>query len=131
MVNLTVNGIPVSVPEGTTVLDAAAKAGVRIPTLCFMKGLCEIGACRVCVVEVEGTDKLAAACNTPVYEGMSVLTDSPKARKARKTNVELILSQHDSNCTFCVRNQNCALQSLAAELGLTSLPFEDKKEPFC
>ncbi|MBR3438843.1 MAG: (2Fe-2S)-binding protein, partial [Clostridia bacterium] len=85
MVNLKIDGIAVSVPENTTILEAAAKAGINIPTLCFLKDLNEIGACRICVVEIEGTDKLRAACNNPVEEGMVVYTDSPKVRKARKT----------------------------------------------
>ncbi len=80
MVNLRINGIPVSVPEGTTILEAAKSAGAEIPTLCFLKDINEIGACRMCVVEIEGNDKLIAACNNLAEEGMSVLTDSPKVR---------------------------------------------------
>ncbi len=125
MVNLKIDGIAVSVPENTTILEAAAKAGINIPTLCFLKDLNEIGACRICVVEIEGTDKLRAACNNPVEEGMVVYTDSPKVRKARKTNLQLILSQHDSKCTTCYRNGNCSLQSLADSFGITNNPFAE------
>jgi len=113
MVNLTINGLSVSVPENTTILDAAKSAGISIPTLCYLKEINEIGACRICVVEIEGVEALAPACVTPVTEGMVVKTNSPKVRKARKTNLELILSEHDCHCTSCVRSGNCALQSLA------------------
>ena len=125
MVNLKIDGIAVSVPENTTILEAAAKAGIKIPTLCYLKDLNEIGACRICVVEIEGTEKLRAACNNPVEEGMVVYTDSPKVRKARKTNLQLILSQHDSKCTSCYRNGNCTLQSLAESFGITNNPFDE------
>lgn len=123
MVNLKIDGIAVSVPENTTILEAAAEAGIKIPTLCYLKELNEIGACRICVVEIEGTDKLRAACNNPVEEGMVVYTDSPKVRKARKTNLQLILSQHDSKCTTCYRNGNCSLQTLSEDLGITDNPY--------
>lgn len=125
MVNLKIDGIAVSVPENNTILEAAAKAGINIPTLCYLKDLNEIGACRICVVEIEGTEKLRAACNNPVEEGMVVYTDSPKVRKARKTNLQLILSQHDSKCTSCYRNGNCTLQSLSEKFGITSNPFTE------
>ncbi|MBQ6265767.1 MAG: iron hydrogenase small subunit [Clostridia bacterium] len=125
MVNLKIDGIAVSVPENTTILEAAAKVGINIPTLCYLKDLNEIGACRICVVEIEGTEKLRAACNNPVEEGMVVYTDSPKVRKARKTNLQLILSQHDSKCTSCYRNGNCTLQSLSEKFGITSNPFTE------
>ena len=123
MVNLKIDGIAVSVPENTTILEAAASVGIKIPTLCYLKGINEIGACRICVVEIEGQEKLRAACNNPVEEGMSVLTDSPKVRKAKKTNLQLILSQHDSKCTTCHRNGNCTLQSLAEDFGITLNPY--------
>ena len=124
MVNLTIDGIALSVPEQTTILDAAAKAGVHIPTLCYWEGLNEIGACRVCVVEVEGYERLFTACNSIVEEGMVIHTNSKKARNARRTNVELILSQHDSNCATCVRSGNCALQKVANDLNIQKLPYE-------
>ncbi len=124
MVKLTINGIPVSVEEGTTILEAARSVGIHIPTLCYLKDINEIGACRVCVVEVEGSAKLVTACNNKVWEGMVICTNSPKVRESRKNNVELILSQHDCLCATCVRSGNCSLQSLANDLGILSLPFE-------
>lgn len=126
MVNVTIDGVTVSVPEHTTILDAAKQAGITIPTLCYLKDINEIGACRVCVVEIEGIDQLVASCNNGVLDGMVVYTNSPKVREARKTNVELILSQHDSECTSCVRSGNCTLQTVANDLGITSLPYEKK-----
>ncbi|MBQ4638542.1 MAG: (2Fe-2S)-binding protein, partial [Clostridia bacterium] len=98
MVNLKIDGVNVSVNEGATILQAAASVGIRIPTLCYYKDLNEIGACRVCVVEVKGENKLCAACNSKVYEGMEVFTNSPKARETRRINVELVLSEHDCKC---------------------------------
>ena len=124
MVKVTIDGREVEVAEHTTILDAAAKAGVKIPTLCFLKDLNEIGACRACVVEIEGIDQLVAACNNYVLDGMVVSTNSPKVRTARRMNVELILSQHDSECTSCVRSGNCTLQTLANDLGIFELPYE-------
>ena len=94
MVNIIINRQKVCVPEGTTILEAAKKIGINIPTLCYLKGINEIGACRVCIVEVAGTSRLVTSCNTPVTEGMEVFTNSARVREARKTNVELILSQH-------------------------------------
>ena len=117
MVNLTIDGRAVSVAEGTSILDAAATVGIKIPTLCYLKDLNEIGACRVCVVEIEGIDQLVAACNNTVLEGMVVRTNSPKVRAARRMNMELLLATHDSECTSCVRSGNCTLQSLANDLG--------------
>ena len=126
MVNLTIDGRAVSVAEGTSILDAAAAVGIKIPTLCYLKDLNEIGACRVCVVEIEGIDQLVAACNNTVLEGMVVRTNSPKVRVARRMNMELLLATHDSECTSCVRSGNCTLQSLAADLGITELPYEKR-----
>jgi NADH-quinone oxidoreductase subunit G len=126
MVTLTIDGHDVTVPEHTTILDAAAKAGIRIPTLCYLRDLNEIGACRVCIVEVEGIDQLVASCNNYVLDGMVVHTNSPKVRAARKTNVEFILSQHDSECTSCVRSGNCTLQTLANDLGIFELPYKKR-----
>ena len=124
MVNLKVNNIPVAVEEGTTILGAAAKAGVSIPTLCFLKEINEIGACRVCVVEIKGKEKLVTACNNVVKEGMEIYTNSPKVRNTRKINVELILSQHDAHCATCVRSRNCSLQNLANDLDIIDQRFE-------
>ena len=126
MVNLTIDGRAVSVAEGTSILDAAATVGIKIPTLCYLKDLNEIGACRICVVEIEGIDQLVAACNNTVLEGMVVRTNSPKVRVARRMNMELLLATHDSECTSCVRSGNCTLQSLAADLGITELPYEKR-----
>ena len=124
MVNLTINGTPVSVQEKTTILDAAKSIGITIPTLCYLKDVNEIGACRVCVVEVEGTDRCVTACNNFVEEGMVVHTNSRKVRTTRKTNVKLILSQHDYKCGTCVRSGNCTLQSLANELNISEMPYD-------
>ena len=118
MVNLKINGQEISVPENTTIMDACAQVGIDIPHLCYLRELNEIGACRVCVVEVVGQEKLAAACNTKVVEGMEVITNSLKVYNARKTNVELILSDHRSNCTTCVKSGNCSLQTVANNLGI-------------
>lgn len=126
MVKLTINNKLVEVAEGATILNAAKLANVNIPTLCYLKDINEVGACRVCVVEVEGQDKLAAACNTPVEEGMVVRTNTEKVRQARKTNVELILSQHDCHCPTCVRSGNCALQKLADDMNVVDLPYEKR-----
>ena len=99
MVTLNINGQQVSVPEKTTIMEAAEKIGIHIPHLCFLKDINEIGACRVCLVEVEGMDKLVPACDTECREGMEVVTNSPRLRKIRRINVELILSDHKSECT--------------------------------
>ena len=98
MINLTIDGVQLQVPEGTSVMSAAAGVGIEVPHLCFLKDINEISACKVCVVEVQGKSKLITACNSPVEEGMVVYTNSPKVRRVRKTNVELILSQHDCHC---------------------------------
>ena len=113
LLNAVIDGHKVTVPENTSILDAASVANIKIPTLCFLRGLNEIGACRVCVVEIEGIDQLVAACNNYVLDGMVIKTNSPKVREARRTVVELLLSQHDSECTSCVRSGNCSLQSFA------------------
>ena len=126
MVNLTIDGRAVSVAEGTSILDAAATVGIKIPTLCYLKDLNEIGACRACVVEIEGIDQLVAACNNTVLEGMVVRTNSPKVRVARRMNMELLLATHDSECTSCVRSGNCTLQTLATDLGISELPYEKR-----
>ena len=124
MVKLKINGKSVEVKEGTTILDAASQAGIRIPTLCFLKDINEIGACRVCVVEVKDCAKLVTACNNEVWDGMEVFTNSPKVRESRRNNVELILSQHDCKCATCVRSGNCSLQTISNDLGILELPFE-------
>ena len=115
MVNLKINGIPVSVPEGSTVLEAAKKVNVRIPTLCYLKDVQCVGSCRLCLVEATGARGLVTACTYPVSEGMEVRTNTPAIRKSRKTTVELILSTHKKKCLSCVRSTNCELQKLALE----------------
>ena len=126
MVNLTIDGKQVQVQDGATILEAANAAGINIPTLCYLKEVNEIGACRVCVVEIEGEARLAASCNTACTEGMVVRTRSPRVLAARKTNVQLLLSQHNVNCTSCVRNSNCKLQEICKDLGITEDRFEDR-----
>lgn len=128
MVTLTIDNRKVQVHEGTTIMAAAESIGISIPKLCFLKDINEIGACRVCVVEVEGKDRLLTACNNQVEEGMVVYTNSAKVRKNRKTIVKLILSEHDGNCSSCARNQNCALQTVAKDLNIQIIPYEKKLE---
>ena len=130
MVNLKINNVDITVEEGITILDAARQAGIEIPTLCFLKDLNEIGACRVCVVEVEGVDRCVTACNNQVKEGMVVYTNSRKARTTRKTNVKLILSQHDFKCATCIRSGNCALQTTANDLNISDMPYDIQIEHF-
>ena len=124
MVSLTIDGRKITVPEKTTIMEAAASTGIEIPRLCYLKGINEINACKVCVVEIQGEDKVVTSCCTPVQEGMVVFTNSPKARATRRTNVELILSQHDCLCATCVRSGNCSLQTLANDLGIFDIPYE-------
>lgn len=118
MVTVEVNGVSVEVAQDATILSAAREAGIDVPTLCFFEGLNEIGACRVCVVEVEGEDRLSAACNTTVRPGMVVRTDTDRVRAARKSALQLILSQHDLNCAYCTRHGTCRLQRLLLDEGL-------------
>lgn len=127
MVTLTIDGQKVEVPKGSTVLEAAHKANIRIPTLCFLKGINEIGACRMCVVEVKGARALQASCVLPVSEGMEVITNSPAVRESRKVTLELLLSDHNLECPTCVRNLNCELQKLAEELGIKSIRYPGEK----
>lgn len=124
MVNLKINGMPISVPEGTTVLEAAQANGIDIPTLCYLKDISESGSCRMCVVEIVGARALQAACVYPVAEGIEVLTHSPKVKQARKNTLELILSNHDRKCLTCSRNQNCELQKLCDELGISEIAYQ-------
>ena len=124
MVTLTINGQTVQAQEGATILEAAQSAGIRIPHLCYLKDINEIAACRVCCVEVAGERAMVTACNSPVKEGMEVYTNSPRARATRRTNVELILSQHDCKCATCVRSGGCQLQAIANDLGILSVPYE-------
>lgn len=117
-VNIKINGIDVCAPAGSTILDAAHIAGIKIPTLCFLKDINEIGACRMCIVEVKGARNLVAACVHPINEGMEVLTNTPELIASRKRTLELILSNHDKKCLSCVRSGKCELQELCQELGV-------------
>lgn len=125
LVNLTINDIPVSVPEGTTILEAAQKLDFRIPTLCYHQDLCVAGNCRVCVVEQVGAKTLVSACAMPVSEGMQIYTNSALVRTARKTIIELLLSEHNSDCTKCYKNGNCELQNMAHEYRVGEHVFID------
>ena len=127
MVNATVNGTPIALPEGSKVIEAVFASGNYVPTLCGLEGISDIGACRVCVVEIEGVERLVPACNTPLEDGMVIHTDTPRVLETRRVNVSLLLSQHDVQCATCVRNSNCVLQDLAQELNILDVPYE--KEP--
>ena len=129
-VNVKINGIPVKVEEGSTILQAAKVAGVKIPTLCYLKDINAIGACRVCICEVKGARSLVAACVYPVSEGMEVFTNTKRVMDSRKTTVELILSDHEQNCLSCIRNNNCELQKLALELGCDSNKYSGTRNKY-
>ena len=128
MINLTIDGVAVSVPAGSTILEAARAACINIPTLCYLKDVQQIGACRICVVEVEKARGLAAACVMPVSEGMVVHTNTPKVRNHRKVILELLLASHNRECTSCVRSGNCELQTLCREYGVEGYPFDGEKK---
>nr|WP_317448625.1 [FeFe] hydrogenase, group A [uncultured Sellimonas sp.] len=128
MVNLKIDNKEICVPEGTTIMDAAAQNGIIIPKLCYLKDINEIAACRVCVVEMEGKDRLITSCNNTVQEGMVLYTNSPKVRADRRNTVQLILSQHDCKCATCVRSGNCSLQKIANDLNILELPFGKRIE---
>ncbi|MDP4192816.1 MAG: [Fe-Fe] hydrogenase large subunit C-terminal domain-containing protein, partial [Bacteroidota bacterium] len=123
MVQLTINNIKVNAEEGMTILDAAKSVGIHIPTLCHLKNLSPSGACRICVVEVEGQRGLTPSCAFPVFEGMVVETNSPRVRRARKTIVELLVENHPQDCLICVRNKNCELQDLSEKYGIREHRF--------
>lgn len=118
MVNIKINNMPLSVPKGISILEAARMAGIEIPTLCYLKKINEIGACRICMVEVKGARSLVTACVYPVNEGMEIFTNTERIRKSRKTTLELILSTHDRKCLSCVRSGTCELQQLCKEFGV-------------
>lgn len=128
MVKITIDSQQLTVPSGTTIMEAAKSIGISIPKLCYLKDINEIAACRVCLVELEGMDRLITACNNQVKDGMVIYTNSPKVRAARRNNVQLILSQHDGKCATCVRSGNCALQSLANDLNIIDLPYRERIE---
>ena len=128
MVTLTIDRKEITVPDGTTIMKAAAQAGIPIPHLCYLKDINEVAACRVCVVEVEGSERLVTACNNVVKEGMVVYTNSPKVRLDRRRTVQLMLSQHDCKCATCVRSGNCSLQTLANDLNILHNPYTEMIE---
>ncbi len=132
-INVKINGVEYAVPKGSTVLEAARAANIDIPTLCYLKDINEIGACRLCLVEIsEGGRpfRLVTACVYPVTEGMAILTNTPKINKSRKTNLELLLSNHDRQCLSCVRSTNCELQTLCAEYGVDEKKFSGVKTEY-
>jgi len=127
-IKLMINGQEVTVKEGTTIMDAAKKVGIDIPHLCYLKEINEIGACRVCLVEIVGMKKLVTACNTLCQEGMEILTSSPRVRRMRRINVELILSDHNTNCASCIRSGNCTLQTIANDIGIIASDYQNIAE---
>lgn len=132
MVKIYIDGKELMVRENSTILQAARENGIPIPTLCYLEGLNEIGACRLCVVEVKGQHRLVSSCNTEVREGMEIFTRTEKVRNARRLNVQLILSQHNCNCPSCHRNGNCQLQDVSAQLGVDTLSYTKnyKQQPW-
>lgn len=124
MVTITIDHQVLRCEEQLTIMEAAKLAHIEILHLCYLKGINDIGACRVCVVEVEGKDKLITACNNLVQEGMVIYTNSPKVRDTRRVNIQLLLSQHDCECAYCSRSGNCSLQRISNDLGITKLPYE-------
>ncbi len=130
MVNIKINGQSLSVPANYTILEAARSANIEIPTLCYLKDVSQTGSCRMCIVEVVGARNLQAACVYPVSEGMEVLTNTQAVRDARKVNLELLLSNHDRKCLTCARNQNCELQKLADELGVTDITYMGERNEY-
>ena len=123
-VNIMINNVSLQVPEGITVLEAAKFANIEIPTLCYMKGLCEIGACRICLAEVKGGRTLVAACVYPVFEGMEVQTNTQEIRESRKHTLELIVSDHKRECLSCVRSGSCQLQTLCHDYNIDETTFK-------
>jgi len=130
MINLTIDNQKIAVEPGTTILEAAQNTGAKIPTLCYLKDINVVGACRICLVEVEGAKTFIPSCVTPVAEGMVVRTNTPAVLKARKLVLELILSDHPMECLTCLRNQNCELQDLAREFGITEVRFDGAKSEY-
>ncbi len=130
MVNVIIDGVSVQVEKGSTILQAAQKAGINIPTLCYLKDVNQIGACRVCLVEVKGAKALQPSCVYPVTEGLEVMTNTAKVREARKGVVELLLSNHPADCLNCVRSGNCELQNLAQQMGIRKNRFSGEQSTF-
>ncbi|HPU86410.1 MAG TPA: NADH-dependent [FeFe] hydrogenase, group A6 [Candidatus Latescibacteria bacterium] len=129
MPKLTINNRTIECENGQTILQAAQAKGIQIPTLCYLEGKDPLGACRVCLVEVEGAKTLMPSCSTPVVEGMKVHTNNRKVREARKTVVELLLSEHEGECTLCPRTEDCELRELAGQLGIDVVEYEGEKPP--
>ena len=128
MIRFWINGIPMEAEEGTTILSAAKTAGIRIPTLCYLEGINEIGSCRMCLVEEEWEDRLFTACNTTVKEGMKLLTDSPRVVEARRMVLDLLLSNHNVSCFSCPSNGRCELQDLCYEYGIDLSSYEGTRK---
>ena len=129
VVHITINGMPYEVLDTYTILEAAREVGIKIPTLCFLKDLNETGACRVCVVEVKGARSLVTACNMKVQEGMEILTHSKRVLDSRKMTVELLLANHNVECTTCIRNHSCELKQLSNDLNCKGDRFKgDRRE---
>ncbi len=126
MIHLTINGIPVEVEAGTSVLEAARKAGIRIPTLCYHPDLKPFGSCGLCICKQEGSAKILRACATPCAEGMKIITHDDELYEVRKTIIELTMSTHPTSCLTCVRNNKCELQKLAIEYGIREQPFQPR-----
>ena len=129
-VTITIDGIKVTVPENYTVLEAAREAQINIPTLCYLKDVQQIGACRLCLVEIKGARAYQAACVAPISDGMEIYTNTEKLRKVRKINLELILSTHNRECTSCVRSGNCELAALCKEYGVSDYPYDGAKNEY-
>ncbi|PYG84251.1 NAD(P)-dependent iron-only hydrogenase catalytic subunit [Ruminiclostridium sufflavum DSM 19573] len=129
-VNITIDGKKLQVEQGLTILEAARQANIKIPTLCFLKDINEIGACRMCLVEIKGARALQASCVYPVSEGLEIYTQSSSVREARKVTLELILSNHEKKCLTCVRSRNCELQALADELNIKEIRFEGETNKY-
>ena len=129
MVNIKINNMPLSVPKGISILEAARTVGIEIPTLCYLKKINEVGACRICMVEVKGARSLVTACVYPVSEGMEIFTNTEKVRKSRKLTLELILSTHDKKCLSCVRSGTCELQQLCKEFGVDDENYFEGENP--
>ena len=121
---LVIDGKEISAPEGVSILQAAEEATVSIPTLCHLEGVYDVGACRLCLVEVAGVPKLLPACTTKIAEGMNIKTDTERLRKYRRMTLELLFAERNHVCSVCVANGNCELQSLAAQAGMDHVRYE-------
>lgn len=129
MVTITIDKQKIVCDEHLTIMEAAKLAHIEIPHLCYLKDINDIGACRICIVELQGKEKLITACNNVVQEGMVIYTNSPKVRDTRRVNIQLLLSQHDCECAYCSRSGNCSLQKISNDLGITKLPYQ-KNVPY-